>query len=90
VLVWVALMFTIRHRFSFSRLDTIEAFILMILVGIVVNAVVCGVLAGPFDRYQTRISWLLPAVALAVAFLSPDKLLSRGLLARLRAPSAGA
>lgn len=91
VLAWVAAGFIARHRLSVSKLDTVDAFVLMILVGVVVNALVMGALAGPFDRYQTRVSWLLPAIALAVAVLSPDKLLSpRALLARLRTARASA
>jgi hypothetical protein len=38
--------------------------IVWILVGIVVNAGVCGCLSGVDDRYQARVIWLLPLVAL--------------------------
>ena len=35
-----------------------------ILVGVVLNAVVCGVLAYPYDRFQARVMWLIPFAAL--------------------------
>ena len=37
---------------------------LFILAGVVINAVVCGVLAFPYDRFQTRVVWLIPTVTL--------------------------
>jgi hypothetical protein len=40
-----------------------DVFILICLGGIVANALVCGILAGPYDRYQLRVIWLLPALA---------------------------
>jgi hypothetical protein len=40
-----------------------DVFILICLGGIVANAFVCGILAGPYDRYQLRVIWLLPALA---------------------------
>jgi putative flippase GtrA len=35
----------------------------LIVGSVIVNAAVCGILSGVFARYQTRIIWLLPAVA---------------------------
>jgi hypothetical protein len=40
----------------------------LILLGSVVNAMVFALLACPVDRYQARISWLLPFVALCFLF----------------------
>jgi hypothetical protein len=37
------------------------------VIGIFVNAAVCGILSGPHDRYAARVSWLLPFAALLVA-----------------------
>ena len=34
-----------------------------ILVAVLVNAVTCGILASPYDRFQARVIWLLPLVA---------------------------
>jgi hypothetical protein len=36
------------------------------VVGLVVNAAVCGILSGVTDRYQGRVAWILPALALII------------------------
>jgi hypothetical protein len=33
---------------------------------VVLNALVCGALSGPFPRYQARIVWLFTAAALGL------------------------
>jgi hypothetical protein len=38
-----------------------------ILIGILVNAAVCGILSGPHDRYSARVAWLLPFAAILIA-----------------------
>ena len=43
------------------RLVAATAFLLL---AVVVNAAVCGILSGPFARYQARIVWLVPLAAL--------------------------
>jgi hypothetical protein len=40
----------------------------LIVFGVVVNAAICGALSGPHDRYESRLAWLIPAVALLVHF----------------------
>ena len=35
-----------------------------VLVGIVVNAFLCGALSGPHERYSMRVQWLLPLTAM--------------------------
>lgn len=37
--------------------------VVLVLAALVVNAVLCGVASGPFPRYQMRILWLVPALA---------------------------
>lgn len=37
----------------------------LILAGITLNAIVCGMISGVFDRYQGRVAWVAPLVALA-------------------------
>lgn len=39
----------------------------LLLIGYVVNAAVCGILSGPFPRYQARVAWLIPLAAALVA-----------------------
>ena len=37
-----------------------------LLAAVVINAAVCGILSGPFARYQARIVWLVPLVAIVL------------------------
>jgi hypothetical protein len=39
-----------------------------VMFGVLANAAVCGVMSGPHDRYQARVAWLLPALALIAHF----------------------
>jgi hypothetical protein len=62
--VATALLF--RHRAPSLPRDgpssaSLAAFFVM---GLLVNAAVTGILSGPFDRYQARVIWLLPLLAI--------------------------
>jgi hypothetical protein len=57
VLLWVMLR-------SARRDDTLSLLTVALLVGIVLNAAVTGALSGPHDRYQSRVIWLIPMLAL--------------------------
>jgi hypothetical protein len=83
VLLAAALQFLLRHR-TLASLDRIDLFIGLVCAGIVVNAFVCGVVGGPFDRYQARVIWLVPALAGAVLLFSREKLDLRGAFAARR------
>ena len=48
------------RRGSLSRHERDLA--LMIIVGLIVNAVIFGGMSAPVDRYQSRVAWLLPAL----------------------------
>jgi hypothetical protein len=52
------------HRVNFENLTKIG----ILILGVAVNAAVCGVLSGPHDRYAARVAWLLPFAALTVVF----------------------
>jgi putative flippase GtrA len=41
----------------------VAAVVLLLLAVAAVNAAVCGILSGPFARYQSRLIWLLPVGA---------------------------
>lgn len=41
----------------------VAASILLILGVVTINAGICGVISGPFERYQSRLIWLLPVGA---------------------------
>jgi hypothetical protein len=40
--------------------------VVLVAVGILVNAVICGAFAALWPRYQSRVMWVLPAVALSL------------------------
>ena len=41
-----------------------RAALVLLVVAVALNAAVCGMLSGPFDRYQARLLWLVPCAAL--------------------------
>lgn len=45
--------------------------VLFVLAALVVNAFICGALSGPHPRYQSRVVWLLPLLAGALALSRP-------------------
>ncbi|MES2253762.1 MAG: hypothetical protein V4559_01830 [Pseudomonadota bacterium] len=57
-LVGIGMMLARRGRGGIA-LDSPEArFVLLLLTGIAVNALVSGAISGVFDRYQGRVAWL--------------------------------
>jgi hypothetical protein len=44
-----------------------------VIIGILVNAAVCGALSGPHNRYALRVAWLVPFVALVLALKSRSR-----------------
>ncbi|GEN62998.1 hypothetical protein [Acetobacter oeni] len=36
----------------------------LVIAGLAINAAVCGIVASPYDRFQARVIWLLPLLAL--------------------------
>lgn len=56
------------RQLDWSRDETRLAVACALLVlAVVINAAVCGVLSGPFARYQARMAWLVPAAAVVAA-----------------------
>jgi hypothetical protein len=47
--------------------DHVVRFAILVLLGILANDIVCGVLASPLGRFQARLIWLVPFLALALA-----------------------
>jgi len=45
-----------------------KIFCFVILLGELSNALVCGALSGPHERYQGRLTWLIPVVALLLYY----------------------
>lgn len=46
-----------------------EAFALACLAGLAANALICGVLASPYGRFQARVVWILPFLVLLLAIV---------------------
>jgi hypothetical protein len=46
----------------FGRDRRIAALAALLFVALISNAVICGVLSNPHDRYQSRLAWLAPLV----------------------------
>jgi hypothetical protein len=42
----------------------VTGFSFMVVSGVILNAIVCGALSGPWGRYQARVMWLLPMIAM--------------------------
>ncbi len=40
--------------------------IAIVVIGLLTNAAICGILSGVTDRYQARVAWLLPALAIFI------------------------
>jgi hypothetical protein len=49
----------------------VAATVLLLIAVLVVNAAICGILSGPFARYQARLIWLLPVGAGLIACALP-------------------
>ena len=61
---------------------------LLLAAVVLINAVVCGVISGPYSRYQARVAWVVPLVALtALTRLGPH---AKSLPRKENAASAGA
>jgi hypothetical protein len=48
-----------------GRFARINKFLVSATVFLVINAAVCGALVGVFDRYQSRVEWIMPLCLIA-------------------------
>lgn len=64
-LIALAVFFALTRRRSQSP-DDIRFWLLAgaIIAGVAVNAIVCGAISGPYARYQARVAWLIPMLAI--------------------------
>src|SRR5262249_61162730 len=65
-LILVAFFFAYRGT-SVMAVSGFWEFAGLVLVGVALNAAVCGMLSGAEDRYQARGVWLVPLLALIAA-----------------------
>jgi hypothetical protein len=45
-----------------------KIFCFVIIFGLMLNAFICGALSGPHERYQARLLWLIPVLALILYY----------------------
>lgn len=69
---WVALLVGLASPFILlaarrRRDATLAGLTIVIVAALLANAAVCSMLSGVFDRYQARVTWLLPLLAM-IAF----------------------
>src|SRR3569833_1130269 len=66
---------TAARRFSLEDRTTLSiALAALVLIAFIANAMICGVLSGPFPRYGARVAWLLTvAAACALAGALPER-----------------
>jgi hypothetical protein len=58
----ILLLVIIRRRLTSREIAALT----VVTAGLLANAVVCGALSGVTDRYQGRVAWVLPAVAVMI------------------------
>jgi hypothetical protein len=62
-----------HRRQAFAGTYAILAFAAAVVGGIAINAFVCGALSTPHDRYQARVIWLVPLVAMLLKLRSTER-----------------
>ena len=72
-ILWVR---SVRSREGFLPMTLRYA--LLIVLGVLANALICGALSKPGARYQMRLIWLIPAAAVVTAFAGRRSLGPRG------------
>jgi hypothetical protein len=59
-----SILLLIVYRRRLARAEV--AAVLVVAVGLLANAAVCGILSGVTDRYQGRVAWVLPTLAFII------------------------
>jgi hypothetical protein len=63
----------ISNEQSNAPANELGLFLILILAGVILNALITGVLSGPHDRYQARVIWLIVLSAtLAIAWFKTN------------------
>ena len=50
-----------------KKLTPVASFLLLLVLGVLINAAICGAFSTPRGRYQMRLIWVLPLAALATS-----------------------
>lgn len=64
LLTLAAAALALRRRELTERFGRTALLVALVGAGLLLNAVICGVLASPYPRFQARVIWLLPLAAL--------------------------
>lgn len=62
IILWIIEQLKTKKVTS-SREHKIREIAIIIVLGVVINALICGALASPYGRFQARIVWLIPLLA---------------------------
>jgi hypothetical protein len=76
-LIYLAMVLA-RARGGDQTSRDLAMFLLVVVLGLVANAIVCGGIASPNPRFQARVVWLLPFLALAHLGWSRFAITARG------------
>jgi hypothetical protein len=71
---------TLMSRRPFAQENRLFLFMKITVVGTIINAAVCGALSTPLDRYQARVIWLLPLIAILCEFKIQNEIGGRWLV----------
>ncbi len=73
VVMLAALLFLRIRRGTPADSQTVamDYVIIVLIAGVVLNALICGILASPYGRFQARIIWVLPLVASLILVSQP-------------------
>lgn len=71
LIVWVG------HRMATGATNNddtraLDRVVLFLIAGLIFNALICGVLASPYGRFQARVIWILPLVATLIFTTGPN------------------
>jgi hypothetical protein len=56
---WLSLVLSLAFAWA-ARFARVNKFLASAILFLVINAAVCGALAGVYDRYQSRVAWIIP------------------------------
>jgi len=56
---WLSLVLSLAFAWA-ARFTRVNKFLASAILFLVINAAVCGALAGVYDRYQSRVAWIIP------------------------------
>ncbi|RJK98498.1 hypothetical protein D3P06_16220 [Paracoccus aestuarii] len=62
----VALTFVTTQRHFMTGNSELQRLMVVVIMGIILNAAICGMLVSPYDRFQARVAWLIPVLSIIV------------------------